>query len=91
MNDKTFIMNLTVEEFKELIRSTVAETPRRRIVRGIQGIADALQVSVAQAKRIKASGVLDRAITQNGRVILTDADYAVNLYSKTIKTKSINL
>lgn len=82
MNDKIYIMDLTVEEFKELIRSTMAEAPRKRIVRGIQGIAEVLQVSTAQAKRIKASGIIDKAITQNGRIILTDADYAVSLYTR---------
>lgn len=82
MSDTTYICDLTVGELKDLIRKTIAETPRRRMVRGIEGIAEALQVSIAQAKRIKASGVLDKAITQSGRVILTDADMAVNLYVK---------
>lgn len=82
MSDNTYICDLTVGELKDLIRMTIAETPRRRMVRGIEGIAEALQVSIAQAKRIKASGVLDKAITQSGRVILTDADMAVSLYAK---------
>lgn len=82
MSDNTYICDLTVGELKDLIRKTIAETPRRRMVRGIEGIAEALQVSIAQAKRIKASGVLDKAITQSGRVILTDADMAVSLYVK---------
>lgn len=83
MSDNTYIMDLTVQEFRDLIRATIAETPRRRMVRGLQGIADALQVSLAQAKRIKASGVIDKAITQSGRVILTDADQALKLYNGT--------
>lgn len=83
MSDNTYIMDLTVQEFRDLIRTTIAETPRRRMVRGLQGIADALQVSLAQAKRIKASGVIDKAITQSGRVILTDADQALKLYNGT--------
>lgn len=89
MSDTTYIMDLTVGEFRDLIRSTIAETPKRRLVRGIQGIAEALQVSTAQAKRIKASGILDKAITQSGRVILTDADYAVSLYSKRTNTRTL--
>lgn len=92
MNDKTYIMDLTVGEFRELIRTTMSDMPRKRMVRGIQGIADALQVSMAQAKRIKASGIIDKAITQAGRIILTDADYAVTLYSKSnYKSKTISL
>lgn len=92
MNDKTYIMDLTVGEFRELIRTTMSDMPRKRMVRGIQGIADALQVSTAQAKRIKASGIIDKAITQTGRIILTDADYAVTLYSKSnYKSKTISL
>lgn len=90
MDGKTYIMDLTVEEFQELIRSTIA-APRKRIVRGIQGIAEALQVSTAQAKRIKASGIIDKAITQSGRVILTDADLAIALYSKgTTSRRTLN-
>ena len=91
MSDNTYIMDLTVAEFQDLIRRTIAETPRRRIVRGIQGIADALQVSTAQAKRIKASGLLDSAITQSGRIILTDADAAVRIYTKKTNTRTSNI
>lgn len=83
MSDDIYLMDLTVGEFRELVRNTISDTPRKRIVRGIKGIAEALHVSEVQAKRIKKSGVIDKAITQYGRVILTDADYAVALYSKT--------
>lgn len=89
MSDTTYIKDLTVGELRELIRSTMAQSPRRRLVRGIEGIAQALKVSTAQAKRIKASGLIDQAITQSGRVILTDADLAVSLYRKgTTSTRS---
>lgn len=89
MSDTTYIKDLTVGELRELIRSTMAQSPRTRMVRGLQGIADTLQVSMAQAKRIKASGLIDKAITQSGRVILTDADLAVSLYRKgTTSTRS---
>ena len=90
MSETTYIKDLTVGELRELIRSTISQTPRRRIVRGIEGIAEALKVSTAQAKRIKASGLIDKAITQSGRVILTDADLAVSLYSKgTTSTRTL--
>lgn len=82
MTDRTLIADLTVAELQELIRTTVREASQqpRRLVRGIQGIADTLQISYAQAKRVKAEGIIDKAITQSGRIILTDADYALRLY-----------
>ncbi len=54
-----------------------------RFVRGLGGIADIFQVSLSTAKRIKASGRIDKAIIQRGRVILTDPDLALKLYANT--------
>lgn len=81
MKHDTLIADLTVAELQDLIRTTIREAQQpKRIVRGIQGIADTLMISYAQAKRIKSEGLLDKAITQSGRVILTDAELALRLY-----------
>ena len=58
-------------------------TQPSRFVRGIGGIADIFQVSLSTAKRIKASGRIDKAIIQRGRVILTDPELALRLYANT--------
>ena len=47
----------------------------RRLVYGIQGIADTFGCSIPTANRIKRSGVIDDAITQVGRKIVVDADW----------------
>ena len=51
----------------------------RRLVYGIQGIADTFGCSIPTANRIKRSGVIDAAITQVGRKIVVDADLALEL------------
>lgn len=80
MDLNTHISDLTVGELLELIRGAVGAAPRT--VRGIQGLADLFGVSYATAKRIKASGVIDQAVSQQGGVIVTDADLALRLWSR---------
>ena len=49
-------------------------------VKGMDGLANALQVSLSTAKRIKKSGSLKRAIHQQGRTILTNVPLALELF-----------
>lgn len=53
----------------------------KHYVYGLQGLADLLGVAKTTACRIKASGVLDAAISQRGKVIVVDADLAIDLLS----------
>lgn len=86
----TKIADLTVGEFQELLRS--AFTPgggipiypggNREFATGATGLAEALGVSYSTAKRLKASGVLDKAITQTGKVIITDVALARQLLTR---------
>ncbi|MCM1715362.1 DUF3853 family protein [Phocaeicola vulgatus] len=55
--------------------------PEKRFVYGIAGIAQVFNCSMTTANRIKASGRIDRAIMQNGRIIVVDADLALELYN----------
>lgn len=55
--------------------------PEKRLVYGIAGIAQIFNCSMATANRIKASGRIDKAITQSGRVIVIDANLALELYN----------
>ena len=45
----------------------------------LEAIASIFDVSISTAKRIKASGIIDKAISQHGRVIVTDVDKALEL------------
>lgn len=49
------------------------------MVYGINGIAEIFGCSVPTANRIKASGIIDGAITQVGREIVVDGDMALQL------------
>ena len=87
----TRIIDLTVAQLAEVIDRAVEEslsrrTPstdnRPRLVYGIKGIAQLLGISERQARYIKASGTISRAIRQQGRTIVTDADLALELFGR---------
>ena len=54
-------------------------TIESRYVYGVQGIAETFGCSIPTANRIKASGVIDDAITQVGRKIVVDPELAIQL------------
>ena len=66
-------------------KKQVAETAQaavqnpKRYVYGIAGIAQLFGCSIPTAQRIKSSGVIDAAISQCGKIIVTDADMALDL------------
>lgn len=83
----TPIWQLTIGEFMKLINQTqtvaIDNTPKeKRLVYGIAGIAQIFNCSMTTANRIKASGKIDRAISQCGRMITVDADLALELMKK---------
>lgn len=88
------IFQMTGEEFLFLQR-TIEKTPSsssedtptlsKKYVYGIRGIAKLMDCSISSANRLKKSGVIDKAIVQNGRKIIVDAEKALNL----IKQNSI--
>ena len=78
------LIDLTVGELMELLgqQQTVVtdNTPKeKRFAYGIAGIAQTFNCSMTTANRIKASGRIDRAISQHGRVIVIDVDLALEL------------
>ena len=90
MEKEKIILTMTCPEFIEALRqglglgdndpSTTQEMAvKKHNVYGMQGLADLLGCSLATASRIKKSGVLDPAISQKGRIIVTDADLALDL------------
>ena len=87
----TKIADLTVGEFQELLRTALCpEAAGSEYATGIAGLAKALGVSYSTAKRLKASGVLDKAITQTGKVIITDVALARQLLTRATHGRHIN-
>lgn len=90
IDPNTRIIDLTVGELMELIESAQADkttpqaptTPEKRYVYGIAGIAQLFNCSMTTANRIKASGKIDKAISQTGRMIAVDAELALQLMKK---------
>lgn len=51
----------------------------KKYVYGIRGIAKLMNCSISSANRLKKSGVIDKAIIQNGRKIIIDSQLALDL------------
>ena len=83
---ETRIIDLTVGQLMDLIAKAQAPVVEKkpeqtkRLVYGISGIAQLFNCSMTTANRIKASGRIDDAITQHGRIIVVDADKALVLF-----------
>lgn len=81
------LWQMTGEEFLYLQQNseqkeadpTIIQTPQKKHVYGIAGIARLFGCSVPTANRIKQSGKIDKAITQIGRKIIVDAELALEL------------
>jgi hypothetical protein len=82
------VWQMTKGELMELLGQVpsvkVDNTPtlNKRLAYGIGGIAKLFNCSMTTANRIKASGRIDRAISQYGRTIVVDADLALALMGK---------
>ncbi len=94
MNEKKILLSCTVGEFIEALKQglglafnaqeeeTTALLPttlKKNYVYGLKGLAALLGCSLSTAARIKKSGVLDAAIVQHGKIIVIDADLALDL------------
>lgn len=84
----TRIIDLTVGQLMELLDkkqapAEIKEEPEKakRLVYGIAGIAQLFNCSMTTANRIKASGRIDKAISQHGRIIVVDAEKALVLFN----------
>ena len=93
INDSTPIAMLTVGQLKEvmaLILTSGDHTPTpksdRRYEYGLRGIGKIFNCSIPTAQRLKGSGAIDAAITQIGRKIVVDADLAIELAGRKIKS-----
>lgn len=81
------LITCTVEEFLDAAADRFAqmmgdyreEGQKRNLVYGLAGLSQLLGCSQSTAARIKKSGVLDPAIRQTGKIIVVDADLALDL------------
>ena len=99
MDPDTPLFKLTVGELMDLIEQRIKEQPAaesdrqiapagKRYVYGLNGIASLFGCSRTQAHRIKKSGKIDGAIKQTGRLIIVDAEKALNLAADKKKKKT---
>lgn len=79
VNPKTPIWQLTVEEFLEVAKKLNTE---KKYIYGIKGLAKLLGCSISKAAEIKASGILDDAIIQNGYIIVIEEEKALKLFGQ---------
>ena len=85
IDPNTRLIDLTVGQLLELIESASGkptQAKERRLEYGIAGIARIFNCSISTANRIKASGKIDKAISQRGRLIVIDAEQAIDLFNK---------
>lgn len=87
------LFSLTVGEFLELQKRAEqpvvfnpAENKTEKYVYGIAGLARLFGCSKNTATRIKATGRIDKAITQIGQQIVVNADLALQLAKATEQT-----
>lgn len=81
------LWQMTGEEFLSLQNHQESESETqeelnsttKQFVYGLKGLATLFGCSIPTASRIKASGKIDKAITQIGRKIIVDADLAIEL------------
>lgn len=85
------LLNTSLEEFIEALRTGLGLSlleedephtdwsPQKHFIYGMKGLAQLLGCSLSTANRIKKSGVLNAAIVQRGKIIVIDADLAMDL------------
>lgn len=89
ISDQTPVWQLTVGEFKNLIKETTEAKAEQKqnqepgdYAYGIAGIAEIIGASKTTAQKIKSSGILNGAITQVGNKIITHKKTALELLQK---------
>lgn len=83
------LLTVTVDEFLDAFARKFGLTPenftagkdgnQRNLIYGLKELARLLGCSVSTAMRLKKSGVLDPAIHQKGKIVVIDADLALDL------------
>jgi len=87
MNENKPLISCTIDEvidrfaekFAALMGGDDNPSPKKNLVYGLAGLSRLLGCSTSTAARIKKSGVLAPAIHQTGKIIVVDADLALDL------------
>lgn len=93
------LLNMTQDEFFDRLKECFAEAMfapnpdegvkvKKHYVYGLAGLCNLLECSTATASRIKRSGVIDAAISQVGKIIVVDADLAIDLINLNKRRKN---
>lgn len=72
-------LDAAVDRLAQMMGSHEESGKKRNLVYGLAGLSQLLGCSQSTAARIKKSGVLDPAIRQTGKIIVVDADLALDL------------
>lgn len=94
INNK-LLVSCTVGEFLDLAMEKLVAAfskeeglpNKRNLVYGIAGLAQLFSCSLSTAHRIKKSGIIDPAISQTGKIIVIDADLALDLMNLATKRR----
>lgn len=89
------IFNCTLDEFVDCLVGKLAEVTagvpetitKKNYVYSLAGLSKLLGCSISTVARIKKSGVLNAAISQKGKIIVVDADLALDLMNLKKKRK----
>lgn len=93
----TPIWQLTIDQFVYLLKSTLSEKPEeepekvchpKRYVHGVSGIRSLFNCSYPTAHKLKET-IIKPAVSQQGRVIIVDADLAIKLFQEHEQVKSV--
>lgn len=82
MTGEEFLFLQEQSNVKQLEASVESNTTEKKYVYGYAGLARLFNCSIPTAARIKASGKIDKAITQIGRKIIINVELALELGSK---------
>ena len=86
MEDSKMIVTMTVGDLRELIKEEMSAIKKEEepttgtLVYGLRAISDLFHVSHKTAQKYKDT-FLKAAVKQNGRKIVTNADYALRLFN----------
>lgn len=92
MNNNKLLLNATLDEFTEAMATALGmaamadkqveisnASVKKHLVYGYAGLQKLLGVSHATVARLKRTGILDPAISQDGHIIVADADLVLDL------------
>ena len=82
IDPSTPLFQLTVEQFLSLTQINQEKLTAKKYEYGIKGIQKIFKCSKSKAFSLKKSGILNEAITQNGKYIVIDAEKAIELFNK---------